>query len=107
MEKKIEHLTDEEIENLTIEVLNQHLENTKHKINSNKEAKLKKTFANVDYLERERRNRMTEKVQASILTEEEEQKLHQQYTETAKNNFHDHNEHRARLQNLAKFYVLQ
>lgn len=52
MEKKIENLTDEEIENLTIEVLNQHLENTKHKINSNREAKLKKTFTHVDYLER-------------------------------------------------------
>lgn len=48
---------------------------------------------------------MTDKIQGSILTEEEEEKLNQQYTETAKNHFHDHNEHRARLQNLAKFYV--
>jgi hypothetical protein len=52
MGKKIENLTDEEIDNLSIEVLNEHLENTKQKINNNKEARLKKIFSQVDYMER-------------------------------------------------------
>lgn len=71
MEKKIEHLTDEEIENLSLEVLQQHLELTKRKITNNKEARLKKAFTYVDYLERERRNLMIPKVQASLLSNEE------------------------------------
>ncbi len=52
MEKKIENLTDEEVDNLSLETLQQHLEATKKKIANNKEAKLKKAFTHVDYLER-------------------------------------------------------
>ena len=55
MDKKVEHLTDEEVENLEVEVLQQHLEATKKKIANNREAKLRKVFTHVDYLERERR----------------------------------------------------
>jgi hypothetical protein len=55
IEKKIEHLTDEEIENIDMETLQQHLELTKKRIANNKENRLKKAFTHIDYLERERR----------------------------------------------------
>ena len=50
MDKKIEFLTDEEIDNLSLEVLQQHLENTRKKISNNKEQRLKKIFTNIDYV---------------------------------------------------------
>jgi hypothetical protein len=105
MDKKIEFLTDEEIDNLSLEVLQQHLENTRKKISNNKEQRLKKTFTHIDYLERERRDKLAVKARGLVLKEEEQKRIHEQYATTATNNYHEHNEQRARLHNLAKFYV--
>ena len=53
--KKVEELTDEEIENIGIETLNNALEEIKTKIQNNRDARFKKAFNQIDYLERERR----------------------------------------------------
>ena len=53
--KKVEELTDEEIENIGIETLNNALEEIKTKIQNNRDARFKKAFNQIDYMERERR----------------------------------------------------
>lgn len=87
MDKKIENLTDEEIDNLSLETLQQHLEATKKKIANNKETRLKKAFTHVDYLERERRERLVPKIKATILSPEEETQRQQIWTEAAKRDY--------------------
>jgi len=47
---------------------------------------LKKAFTNIDYLERERRNLLANKIKDLIPTEEKQQELHTQYAQTATNN---------------------
>lgn len=106
MEKKIEHLTDEEIDNLTVEVLQQHLEATRKKITNNKEARLKKIFTHIDYLERERRQLMNAHIKSLILPEEQEKKIHEVALQAAKNEYEEHREQQAKLQNLALYYVV-
>lgn len=71
LDKKIENLTDEEIENIDLETFKQHLELTKLRITNNKDAKLKKAFTHVDYLERERRDLLAKKVEEAILSPEQ------------------------------------
>lgn len=106
MDKKIEHLTDEEIDNLTIEVLQQHLEATKKKIANNKESRLKKAFTHVDFLERERRERLVPKVKDAILPGEEDQRLQASWTEAAKKDYDEHHANQNKLQAIARYYVL-
>lgn len=66
MNKKIENLTDAEIEDLTIEVLEKYLEETNNKVANDNEKKNKKKFSQVDYLERERRTLLKEIIQESV-----------------------------------------
>lgn len=106
MDKKIENLTDEEIDNLALETLQQHLEATKKKIANNKQTRLKKAFTHVDYLERERRERLTPRIKAAILSPEEETQKQQVWTEAAKRDYDEHHSNQEKLQALAKYYVL-
>jgi hypothetical protein len=105
MEKKIEHLTDEEIDNLTVEVLQQHLDTTRKKIANNKEARLKKIFTHIDYLERERRQLMNGNIQKLILDQEKEEQLRTVALQVARSDYEEHREQQAKLQNLADYYV--
>lgn len=106
MDKKIENLSDEDIDNLSLETLQQHLEATKKKIANNKETRLKKAFTHVDYLERERRERLIPRIKATILSPQEETQKQQVWSEAAKRDYDDHHSNQEKLQALGKYYVL-
>jgi hypothetical protein len=106
MEKKIENLTDEEIDNLSVEVLQKHLEDTRKKITNNKEARLKKIFTHIDYLERERRQLMNVNIKSLVLSPEQEEKIHELALQASKNEYEEHRVQQAKLQNLAVYYVV-
>lgn len=50
MNKKIENLTDEEIQEIEIPVLEKYLEETTNKVASDNESRNRKKFTKVDYL---------------------------------------------------------
>ena len=63
-------------------------------------------FTQVDFLERERRDRITPKIQNCILEEEKEQVREAQLVEIAKKDYDDHHSNLAKVQKVAKFYVI-
>lgn len=105
MEKKVENLTDQEIDNLSIQVLAQHLEATKKKIANNKEAKLRKLFTHVDYLQRERRLLLKPKLESMISNPEQEAARAERYLGTLHIDRQLRQENRAKLKDIAYFYV--
>ena len=70
--KKIEKLTDEEIQEISLDTFKSLLEQTKTRVANDNENRNKKKFAKVDYLERERRSLLKGKIEQTIPENEEE-----------------------------------
>lgn len=97
--KKIEDLTDEEIENISIETLNNALEEIKTKIQNNRDVRYKRAFNQIDYVERERRERIEEKIKQMIPSKEEEEKNFEQIKKISKNH---HDEQKSLKEKISK-----